>query len=64
MDTEMRLKLCTNKTSLWTQKFEFHVISMSQNIILLLIFFQEFKNVIIILSLWAIQKEVVGHIGP
>lgn len=51
------------KLYLWLLKFECHINFMSPNIILLLIFPpQLFKNVEIILSLWAVQKQAVGQL--
>lgn len=49
---------------LWALKFEFHVIfHVSQNMVLLN-FFQSFKNVKIILRVWAVQMLVMDWIGP
>lgn len=56
-------RLCANKT-LRTLGFEFDVIFISQNSMLLLVIFQSFKNVKTILTPWAAQEQIEGWIWP
>lgn len=52
--------LCSNRTLLWTLKFELHVTLLSQSI--LFDFFLTIKNIKAIFSLKAMQKQVAGQI--
>lgn len=52
------------RSPLWTLTFEFQIVFTCPGIILLLIFFQSFKNIKNILSSCAVQKWAEGWLRP